>query len=84
MQRFIDRRTSALMRGLNVRETLLAGIAEDGTVTVEGHFVGRLTGAHFEPARGASALEDRALQRGGRAGDRAGGRAAAGATRGGR
>jgi ATP-dependent RNA helicase SUPV3L1/SUV3 len=62
VQRFIDRRTSALMRGLNVRETLLAGIAADGTVTVEGHFVGRLTGAHFEPARGASALEDRALR----------------------
>jgi ATP-dependent RNA helicase SUPV3L1/SUV3 len=62
VQRFIDRRTSALMRGLHVRETLLAGIAEDGTVTVEGHFVGRLTGAHFEPARGASALEDRALR----------------------
>ncbi len=62
VQRFIDRRTSALMRGLHIRETLLAGIAEDGTVTVEGHFVGRLTGAHFEPARGASALEDRALR----------------------
>jgi ATP-dependent RNA helicase SUPV3L1/SUV3 len=62
VQRFIDRRTSALMRGLNIRETLLAGIAEDGTVTVEGHFVGRLSGAHFEPARGASALEDKALR----------------------
>jgi len=62
MQRFIDRRTSALMRGLNVRETLLAGVAGDGAVTVEGHFVGRLQGAHFDPVRGASALEDRALR----------------------
>ncbi len=62
MQRFIDRRTSALMRGLNVRDVLLAGIAADGTVTVEGHFVGRLTGTHFDPARGASALEDKALR----------------------
>jgi ATP-dependent RNA helicase SUPV3L1/SUV3 len=62
MQRFIDRRTSALMRGLNVREPLLAGIAADGAVTVEGHFVGRLNGAHFEAARGASALEDKALR----------------------
>jgi ATP-dependent RNA helicase SUPV3L1/SUV3 len=62
MQRFIDRRTSALMRGLNVKDTLLAGIAADGAVTVEGHYVGRLTGAHFDPARGASALEDKALR----------------------
>jgi ATP-dependent RNA helicase SUPV3L1/SUV3 len=63
MQRFIDRRTSALMRGLNQRgETMLAGVAADGEVTVEGHFVGRLQGVGFEPARGASALEDRALR----------------------
>ena len=62
MQRFIDRRTSALMRGLNVGEALLAGVGDDGAVTVEGHFVGRLEGARFEPARGASALEDRALR----------------------
>ncbi|HEX4199234.1 MAG TPA: helicase-related protein [Caulobacteraceae bacterium] len=62
MQRFIDRRTSALMRGLHVSDTLLAGIAADGAVTVEGHYVGRLTGAHFDPARGASALEDKALR----------------------
>jgi len=62
MQRFIDRRTSALMRGLNVGATLLAGVGGDGAVTVEGHFVGRLEGARFEPARGASALEDRALR----------------------
>ncbi|HLK25246.1 MAG TPA: helicase-related protein [Caulobacteraceae bacterium] len=62
VQRFIDRRTSALMRGLHVRDALLAGIAADGAVTVEGHFVGRLTGAHFEAVRGQSALEDRALR----------------------
>ena len=62
MQRFIDRRTSALMRGLNVGDALLAGIAADGAVTVEGHFVGRLIGAHFDPAKGSSALEDKALR----------------------
>ena len=42
MARFVDRRTSALRRGLRVREDLLAGVAADGAVTVEGHFVGRL------------------------------------------
>jgi ATP-dependent RNA helicase SUPV3L1/SUV3 len=62
MQRFIDRRTSALMRGLHLRETLLAGVDANGAVSVEGHFVGRLEGAHFEAAKGASALEDRTIR----------------------
>lgn len=62
MARFVDRRTSALMKALNVHEEVMAGVAEDGAVTVEGHFVGRLNGVAFEPARGASALEDKALR----------------------
>ncbi len=62
MQRFIDRRTSALMRGLNLREELLAGVGGDGAVTVEGHYVGSLRGVAFEPVRGATALEDKALR----------------------
>ena len=62
MQRFIDRRTSALMRGLGQPHEMLAGIAADGAVTVEGHYVGRLIGAHFDPARGSTALEDKALR----------------------
>jgi len=62
MQRFIDRRTSALMRGLNLTGEMLAGVGADGTVTVEGQFVGRLIGAHFDAARGSTALEDKALR----------------------
>jgi ATP-dependent RNA helicase SUPV3L1/SUV3 len=62
MQRFIDRRTSALMRGLRVREEILAGVAADGAVTVEGHYVGRLRGVRFDPAQGSSTLEDKALR----------------------
>ncbi len=62
MQRFIDRRTSALMRSLRVPEELLAGVGDGGDVTVEGHFVGKLRGVRFEPAQGGSALEDRALR----------------------
>ncbi|HEY4029093.1 MAG TPA: helicase-related protein [Caulobacteraceae bacterium] len=62
MQRFIDRRTSALMRGLNLREELLAGVSGDGAVTVEGQFVGSLRGVTFDPVRGATALEDKALR----------------------
>ena len=63
MQRFIDRRTSVLLRSLGQSDApLLAGVGADGAVTVEGHFVGRLHGVGFEPAQGASALEDRALR----------------------
>ena len=71
MQRFVDRRTSALLRSLNQRAgPILGGINDDGAVTVEGHLVGRLAGFHFEPERGATALENRALARRGRAGRR--------------
>ncbi|MGI9169437.1 MAG: helicase-related protein, partial [Caulobacteraceae bacterium] len=62
MARFIDRRTSALMRGLGRADDLLAGVAADGAVTVEGHVVGRLAGLSFEPVRGAGALERKALR----------------------
>jgi ATP-dependent RNA helicase SUPV3L1/SUV3 len=63
MQRFIDRRTSALLRSLSQRAgPALGGIGADGAVTVEGHKVGTLAGVAFEPERGASALENRALR----------------------
>ena len=62
MARFVDRRTSALMRGLRVRDEMLAGVGDDGAVTVEGHYVGRLAGVTFDPAKGASMLEDKALR----------------------
>ena len=62
-QRFIDRRTSALLKGLKREEALLAGISEEGEVTVEGHFVGRLEGLEFQPDPRASAgLEGRAVR----------------------
>ena len=62
MARFIDRRTSVLMRSLGDRETMLAGVAADGAVTVEGHVVGRLTGVTFVQEKGGSALEEKALR----------------------
>ncbi len=63
MQRFVDRRTSALLRSLSERPgSILGGIDPDGAVTVEGHLVGRLAGFHFEPERGETALENRALR----------------------
>ena len=67
-QRFVDRKTSALMKGLRDKEDMTADIASDGAVTVENHYVGRLkgfrfwpdtqsdaTGVHGKAARGAAA-----------------------------
>ena len=62
MARFVDRRTSALMRGLRVRHEMLAGVGGDGAVTVEGQYVGRLSGVAFEAARGSTVLETKALR----------------------
>jgi len=62
MARFIDRRTSVLMRSLGAGADLLAGVGADGTVTVEGQFVGRFQGVRFEPAQGSGALETRTLR----------------------
>ncbi|MGV8929269.1 MAG: helicase-related protein [Brevundimonas sp.] len=60
--RFVDRRTTALMRALNVTEDVVADVEADGAVIVEGHAVGRLTGVEFQIDKGSSALEDRALR----------------------
>ncbi|RZO66403.1 MAG: hypothetical protein EVA70_06645 [Parvularculaceae bacterium] len=46
-QRFVDRRTSVLLKKLRDDAPLLAGVNEDGEVIVEGQFVGRLIGFQF-------------------------------------
>jgi len=62
-QRFIDRRTSALLKGLKREDALLAGITEEGEVSVEGHFVGQLDGLEFKPdPRTSSGLEGKAVR----------------------
>ena len=45
-------------------EQMLAGVAADGSVTVEGHYVGRLAGVQFEAAQGSSVLDALGLPRG--------------------
>ena len=61
-QRFVDRRTSALMRGLKEKDGLHAEIAEDGTVEVEHHFVGRLKGFRFFPDTEGEGIHGRATR----------------------
>ena len=63
MARFVDQRTSALLRGLGETREVLAGIGADGSVIVEGFVVGALTGLAFSPAKGAGVLEQKALRR---------------------
>ena len=60
-QRFIDRRTSVLMRQKRESDDVIALVGEDGEVTVEGHFMGTLNGFRFEPDAEARGAESRAL-----------------------
>ncbi|MEZ5778026.1 MAG: helicase-related protein [Paracoccaceae bacterium] len=46
-QRFVDRRTSVLLRRLKQKEGLVAEVNDKGEVTVEGEFAGRLEGFRF-------------------------------------
>ena len=46
----------------NAPARVLGGIGADGAVTVEGHASARSPASHFEPERGATALENRALR----------------------
>ncbi len=59
--RFIDRRTSALMKGLREQADMEAGLAANGEVTVEGHFVGRLSGFTFKADTEGGPLARRAV-----------------------
>jgi ATP-dependent RNA helicase SUPV3L1/SUV3 len=54
-QRFIDKRTSALMKGLRDKDEMAADISSDGAIMVENHYVGRLKGFRFSPDASAEA-----------------------------
>ncbi|MEM6408697.1 MAG: helicase-related protein [Pseudomonadota bacterium] len=57
-QRFVDRRTSVLMRRLKQKESLVADVNDKGEVTVEGEMIGRLDGFRFR--QDASSTPDEA------------------------
>ncbi|MFN3347762.1 helicase-related protein [Pseudorhodoplanes sp.] len=59
--RFVDRRTSVLMRRLRENTTLESEISKTGDVTVEGHLVGRLEGFRFAADPSAGGSEAKAL-----------------------
>ncbi|MEZ5674939.1 MAG: helicase-related protein [Thalassovita sp.] len=61
-QRFVDRRTSVLLRRLKQKEALLAEVNDKGEVTVEGEFVGRLEGFRFRQDKDATGQEAKTLR----------------------
>lgn len=61
-KRFVDRRTSVLMKRLRENAMLEAEISVNGDVFVEGHHVGQLTGFRFSLAQTTDGLDARAAQ----------------------
>ncbi|MEM9097625.1 MAG: helicase-related protein [Pseudomonadota bacterium] len=61
-QRFVDRRSSDLMRRLKGKERLLAEVNDKGEVSAEGHFLGRLDGFRFTVDETASSEELKTLR----------------------
>jgi ATP-dependent RNA helicase SUPV3L1/SUV3 len=61
-QRFVDRRTSVLMRRLRENAMLEAEISVNGDVFVEGHHVGQLSGFRFTLVAGAEGQDLKAVE----------------------
>jgi ATP-dependent RNA helicase SUPV3L1/SUV3 len=61
-ERFVDRRTSVLMRRLRENSVLNTEIGKTGEVTVEGHVIGRLDGFTFAPDAAEAGSDAKALQ----------------------
>ena len=61
-QRFIDRRTSILMKRLREKEDLMADVSGQGEILVEGEYIGRLTGFSFVADNHEDEVHGRALR----------------------
>ncbi|WP_101068555.1 helicase-related protein [Roseovarius salinarum] len=61
-QRFVDRRTSVLMRRLKQKEAMVAEVNDAGEVTVEGEFAGRMEGFRFIQDKAATGQEAKTLR----------------------
>lgn len=62
MQRFVDQRTSALLKALNAFEAPKPEIMDNGDVFLEGQRVGQLKGLNFIQAAGESLIEDKTIR----------------------
>ena len=61
-EKFVDRRTSVLMRRLKQKESLVAEVNETGEVIVEGELIGKLEGFRFRPEKSTTPEEEKALR----------------------
>ncbi len=61
-QRFVDRRTSVLLRRLKQKESLVADVNDKGEVTVEGEMIGRLDGFRFRQDASSNPDEAKTLK----------------------
>jgi len=61
-QRFVDRRTSVLMKRLHDKSALDAEIEDDGKIFVENHYVGQLDGFRFTPDTHAAGAQGKAAR----------------------
>ncbi len=59
---FVDRRTSLLLRRLKDKEAMVAEVDNEGQVTIEGEFVGKLEGFRFIADKEASGAEAKAVK----------------------
>ncbi|MFT4076425.1 MAG: helicase-related protein [Asticcacaulis sp.] len=62
MQRFIDARTSALLKALDAEEAPRPEVTPEGQVIIEGHVVGEVKGLSFRPSSSESVVADKALR----------------------
>lgn len=60
--RFVDKRTAVLVRGLRGEGGMAAEIRDEGEVRVEGEYVGRLEGFRFAADRAESSAATRTMQ----------------------
>jgi ATP-dependent RNA helicase SUPV3L1/SUV3 len=61
-QRFVDKRTSVLMKSMRDKDSLFAEIEKDGRVVVEKHYVGKLEGFRFTPDAAAAGVHGKAAR----------------------
>ncbi len=59
--RFVDRRAAVLVRRLRAGDEMLAAVKSDGTVLVEGEYVGRLDGFRFRVDEAVTGTDARPL-----------------------
>ncbi len=61
-KRFVDRRTSILIRKLKQKETLVAEVSKNGEVRIDDQFIGKLQGFRFSQDKSVSSEEHKALR----------------------